>query len=1208
MSVSSVRRIAVLLGCVAVLVGALMLLSGLVGGWGSPSGPVAIAKSPAAGERSENAKSATAAVEALGDRLPAVARSYGWTPERLTETLLADSTLHVDSSGRLFYADPAPALAEAPEASFTAASSAPTPYPLSETFKLHSLPGAKLTIFIDFDGMTMSGNGWTATYNAGMNIVCPPFSIDADPAFSDAELAIIQGVWRRVSEDYAPFGVDVTTEFTTEAAITRSSAADAVYGTRALVSPISSYIGNYGGIAYLSAFSQVGDYCKPALVFPEKRGNDADGIAEAVSHEVGHNLSLSHDGSPAGGYYGGTGSGETGWGPIMGNSLKNVTQWSKGEYPEANNKEDDLAKIQSFLGYRADDVGDTVASASVLTTSTLVSASGLIGKNTDVDVWSFAIDDAGSWTNIEVLPAAVGPDLDILAEIRDAAGSIVASSNPVTLLRAPFSIRLQPGVYYLLIRGTGKGSPLDVGGYSNYGSLGRYSVSGSLESSRGIVLFPDANLEAAVRDCLGKQSGSIDDVDMASMTSLSGRSRYISDLSGLELATNLTTLDLDHNQIDDLAPLAGLSKLTFLDLGYNHIADIGGLAGLSRMDDLNLECNRVVDLTPLRGMAQITKLVMPYNSISDLGPLSGLTSLTYLSLGQNKVIDLGPLAGLTRISNLYLSNNKVVDVSALAGLRGMTKLILDSNLITDVGPLAGMTTLDTLGLHNNQITDVASLVNMPKLTYLSVSGNRLDLTSGSPAMSVLAPIQARAREFYYLPQSAPSTTIHGAPTGWSASDVSISFTATDNAGGTRSPVSTSIQIDGGPVTSMGAALQPVVISSDGVHEVRYNSTAAGTTETVKTATIRIDKTAPRLSSDAKSSYTGAGALTAAASDSVSGLRSVTYILDQQAARTGTSIDGVGVGPHRVVFTAIDNAGNTSTLSSDFIVVPWPPGTLSGTLTSGGTPLAGVLISLGGTTSVTTGADGRYSMPGIAVGDYMVTYSKPHYFTQAATVTIVSGRTTDKIVALTYGAPVATKLDLSTGSSSRLAYGGEFRITGTLNGDVALAGATVTLESGASGAVLGVTSYETTTDAAGAFLFTLRPTALTYYRVRFAGSADFLPTSSAVPLFALPASWVGSPVAPSTMSHSRYYTIYGYLKPRHTSGSYPVRIYKYRYVSGHWKSYGYESARASNYYSYTKYSHPIKLPYKGRWKVRAYAPADSGHFATWSSRYDYITVK
>jgi len=130
--------------------------------------------------------------------------------------------------------------------------------------------------------------------------------------------------------------------------------------------------------------------------------------------------------------------------------------------------------------------------------------------------------------------------------------------------------------------------------------------------------------------------------------------------------------------------------------------------------------------------------------------------------------------------------------------------------------------------------------------------------------------------------------------------------------------------------------------------------------------------------------------------------------------------------------------------------------------------------------------------------------------------------------------------------------------------------------------------------------------LTYWSVDVAGNAETPHTVTFT--ISLPKATVYTPHAPSTMSHSRYYTIYGYLKPRHTSGSYPVRIYKYRYVSGHWKSYGYTAAKASNYYSYTKYSRSIKLPYKGRWKVRAYAPADSGHLATWSSGYDYITVK
>jgi Tol biopolymer transport system component len=105
------------------------------------------------------------------------------------------------------------------------------------------------------------------------------------------------------------------------------------------------------------------------------------------------------------------------------------------------------------------------------------------------------------------------------------------------------------------------------------------------------------------------------------------------------------------------------------------------------------------------------------------------------------------------------------------------------------------------------------------------------------------------------------------------------------------------------------------------------------------------------------------------------------------------------------------------------------------------------------------------------------------------------------------------------------------------------------------------------------------------------------------------AWVRTPIAPAKMYRWKSYNVYGYLKPRHTAGSYPVRIYKWkRTTSGKWKSYGYVKARASNYSTYTKYARSVRLPYKGTWRLRAYAPADAAHPAAWSTGYDYVTVR
>ena len=102
--------------------------------------------------------------------------------------------------------------------------------------------------------------------------------------------------------------------------------------------------------------------------------------------------------------------------------------------------------------------------------------------------------------------------------------------------------------------------------------------------------------------------------------------------------------------------------------------------------------------------------------------------------------------------------------------------------------------------------------------------------------------------------------------------------------------------------------------------------------------------------------------------------------------------------------------------------------------------------------------------------------------------------------------------------------------------------------------------------------------------------------------------VGNPVAPKTMSRSRSSIVTCTVKPRHTAGTFPVRIYKYRSVAGKWRSYGYVKAKASDYRTYTRCSCKVKLPSKGTWRLRALAQADTYHKATWSRGYDYVIVR
>ncbi|GAA4696406.1 hypothetical protein GCM10023226_38560 [Nocardioides nanhaiensis] len=422
-----------------------------------------------------------AAVAELGDQLAVAAARNDLRPAELRTLLRTDSAVWVDRQGAIFYVDPGHADHEGHAA--TGATGARTPQaaaaPLAETFQLHSNPTASLTILLDFDGSYVGGTAWNSQTG-----VTPGTHPAWDPAgngatFSDSEKQLVQEVWAMVAEDYAPFDVDVTTEDTGPAAIERSDSGDTVYGTRVLVTPSEDPFAKIcnrecGGVAYLSVFDQVGSGFQPAWVFPQALGDDSKNIAEAASHEAGHNLGLDHDGTATTGYYTGHGI----WAPIMGVGYdRPLVQWSAGSYSGANNPQDDLGILSGYLGARPDE-----ATGSVATPASLPLGDAVIGTPGDVD--TFVLGACAANAVVQVQPSALAPNLDVRATLVDADGVERASAAPVSGpgsratasgLGASLTVPSGDG-WVLTVEGVGQGS-WSGGGYDDYGSLGAYTVS-----------------------------------------------------------------------------------------------------------------------------------------------------------------------------------------------------------------------------------------------------------------------------------------------------------------------------------------------------------------------------------------------------------------------------------------------------------------------------------------------------------------------------------------------------------------------------------------------------------------------------------------------------------------------------------------------------------------------------------------------------------
>ncbi len=351
---------------------------------------------------------------------------------------------------------------------------------------LNTRPGAKGVIFADFAGASITDPSW----NAGKTIVAAP---------SKETPASITSIVKAVAEDYAPFDVTITTDRALYAAT------PAGLRMRAVVTPTNTAMPGSGGVAFIGAWASAGKNFKSDTVCWVFNGGTKV-CAETISHEVGHTLGLGHDGlvatKNAAGvavaaqtYYYGHGGGTnvpTSWGPIMGAPFSvSLSQWSKGEYARANNKQDDVSVIASAtngFGYIGDGSSNTILPTSSETGSFMVN--GLLQHATVAD--TFAFQTKGGAFTASARPANVSTDVDVQLTLTNGSGASVAVSSLPDALSAALSTTLPEGAYVLSVRSAGTGPQPTTGystGYSEYGSLGGYVLSGSVSGMSKEPMF-----------------------------------------------------------------------------------------------------------------------------------------------------------------------------------------------------------------------------------------------------------------------------------------------------------------------------------------------------------------------------------------------------------------------------------------------------------------------------------------------------------------------------------------------------------------------------------------------------------------------------------------------------------------------------------------------------------------------------------------------
>ena len=320
-----------------------------------------------------------------------------------------------------------------------------------------SRPGAPTVIYCDFDGETINQPDWSAN------------TITAVPSgLSNLQIASIM---QMVAEDFAPFDVNVTN--------VRSVFDNTDSDKRVMVisTPTDDAQPGSGGVAFLDSF--IDD-----LVCWNFNLNNTISAADTISHEVGHTLNLEHDGyQDSEGreeYYDGHSAGKEFWVPIMGSAYSpTISQWSKGEYFNANQTEDDLVIMsQHGISFRTDDFGNSSDTAHTITLDQqIIRLDSIINQRNDIDVFTIEFTDLGQ-IRFETVVGSLSTNLDVRMRVYDSSSGLLIDYDSEETKKAGADLTLQAGTYQVWIEGDSNGSPNSnpPTGWTDYGSLGAYTL------------------------------------------------------------------------------------------------------------------------------------------------------------------------------------------------------------------------------------------------------------------------------------------------------------------------------------------------------------------------------------------------------------------------------------------------------------------------------------------------------------------------------------------------------------------------------------------------------------------------------------------------------------------------------------------------------------------------------------------------------------
>lgn len=325
-------------------------------------------------------------------------------------------------------------------------------------------------ILLDFDGQTVSGTEWNTTFFGGNDKYFAPtvYLTTANKA------EIVQ----RVADDFKSFFCLVTTDST------QYLLADPYARMRVIVSPTYITVPGWSGWGVAYRNSATWGFTVATPCFVHEWTTSAKGIANVISHEVGHSMDMPHWATYSGTTFvndanAGTGIGVNDWAPIMGgNPSAGITTFGPAAPTSVawNDYVDEYSKISSVCTYMIDNTGSTISDNYYtqygLAFSNSTSIVNILQDANDADMFYYSSLSQPWWLKVEPNAQVVdGCNVDFAVDLYDISGTLLMTKSNATdgcvggNIGGPgLGLKItNPNVRYIRIRASGTNANIPAG-------------------------------------------------------------------------------------------------------------------------------------------------------------------------------------------------------------------------------------------------------------------------------------------------------------------------------------------------------------------------------------------------------------------------------------------------------------------------------------------------------------------------------------------------------------------------------------------------------------------------------------------------------------------------------------------------------------------------------------------------------------------------